>query len=148
MNWRCDVYVYEDVYGGWTTHVAGRRRIFPPVPDILCSDFSLRLHHWSGYEWDRETRKGVYPSWWRGAVYGAWSRFVAFWHRWIHMGTLRLIPLRPIGLPYDGESFNDPTPGECADRLEQLRAIGYIVPQSAIDRLRAEMDPNLRAASA
>ncbi len=26
-NWRCDLYCYEDVSGGWTTHVAGRRRV-------------------------------------------------------------------------------------------------------------------------
>ncbi len=45
---------------------------------------------------------------------------------------------KPIGLRYDGESYVDATPGECADRLEQLRALGYRVPQSAIDSLRAE----------
>jgi len=43
-----------------------------------------------------------------------------------------------IGLPHDGESFNDSTPGECADRLESLRAMGYVVPQYAIDALREE----------
>lgn len=26
----CDVYVYEDVYGGWTTRVAGQRRMVHP----------------------------------------------------------------------------------------------------------------------
>lgn len=45
---------------------------------------------------------------------------------------------RPIGLPHDGETFNDPTPGECADRLEWLRGLGYNVPQYAIDALREE----------
>ena len=44
----------------------------------------------------------------------------------------------PIGLPHDGESFDDDTAGECADRLESLRADGYNVPQYAIDALREE----------
>lgn len=25
-NWKCDVYCYEDVSGGWTTHVAASKR--------------------------------------------------------------------------------------------------------------------------
>ena len=44
----------------------------------------------------------------------------------------------PLGLPFDGETFDDSTPGEMADRLEWLRGLGYRVPQYAIDRLREE----------
>lgn len=138
MNWMCDVYVYEDVSGGWTTHVASNRRPLPPIPDLTFCTLSMALHRWSGYEWDRETRKGVYPSAWRGFVYGVWCGFTAFWHNRIHMGTLHLIPSLAIGLPHDGESFNDATPVECADRLEHLREIGYIVPDFAISALREE----------
>ena len=43
-----------------------------------------------------------------------------------------------IGLPSACKSFTDPTPGECADRLEGLRAEGFVVPQYAIDALREE----------
>lgn len=43
-----------------------------------------------------------------------------------------------IGLPNDGETFTHRTQLECADFLESLREAGYLVPQSAIDRLRAE----------
>jgi hypothetical protein len=43
-----------------------------------------------------------------------------------------------IGLPCDGETFNDGTAEECADRLEGLREMGYNVPQYAIDALREE----------
>lgn len=46
----------------------------------------------------------------------------------------------PIGLPLDGEDFTDATAGECADRAEELRALGYLVPQYSIDNLRAEHD--------
>lgn len=44
----------------------------------------------------------------------------------------------PIGLPHDGETFVDATAGDCAERLERLRALGYRVPQYAIDALWAE----------
>lgn len=46
--------------------------------------------------------------------------------------------LVPIDGPHDGETFRDPTPGACADRLIALRAAGYNVPQYAIDALREE----------
>jgi hypothetical protein len=45
-----------------------------------------------------------------------------------------------IGLPYDGEVFNDDTAQEAADRLEMLKSTGYNVPQYAIDALRDEAD--------
>lgn len=50
-----------------------------------------------------------------------------------------------IGLPHDGESFEDATAGGCADRLEALRGIGYHVPQTAIDALRREQVETLNA---
>jgi hypothetical protein len=43
-----------------------------------------------------------------------------------------------IDLPHNGESFNESSPGACADRLEYLRGLGYVVPQRAIDALRGE----------
>lgn len=47
-------------------------------------------------------------------------------------------PYEPIGLPHDGESFEHATPDECAENLERLQALGYNVPQYAIDALREE----------
>ncbi len=139
MNWRCDVYVYEHCAGGWTTHVAGRRRIFPPIPDLPLHRFP-RL----GGDYSRELRRVVYPSRWHAAaahvLFGAW----AWWHR-LSMWTVRIIPLRPIGLPFDGETFSDDTAADCADRLEWLRGLGYIVPQYAIDALRSEVDDGVTA---
>lgn len=43
-----------------------------------------------------------------------------------------------IGLPHDGATYNDPTPDACADRLEELRDLGYHVPPEAIEALRQE----------
>ena len=45
---------------------------------------------------------------------------------------------KPIGLPYDGESFDDPAASDAADRLQMLKDAGYNVPQYAIDALREE----------
>lgn len=134
----CDVYVYENCYDGWTTHVARRRKVIPPIPDLLLSDFSMSVNRWSKCELHKTTRKMVYPIWWREIIYRAWTRFAMFWHNHIHGLTLSIIPAKPIGLPHDGEDFDDDTPDECADRLEHLRALGYRVPQYAIDALREE----------
>jgi hypothetical protein len=134
MNWRCDVYTYEDVMGGWTTHVAGNRAIFPPIPEL---PFTW-LPDLQG-EWDREARRMRYPNRWRALVAAVVNR-VWMWSHRLNSWSLGLIPRRAIGLPFDGESFNDPTPGECAERLEWLRGLGYKVPQYAIDALKAEED--------
>jgi hypothetical protein len=47
---------------------------------------------------------------------------------------------KPIGLPFDGESFNDPSASDAADRLQMLKDAGYNVPQHAIDALREEAE--------
>lgn len=44
----------------------------------------------------------------------------------------------PIGLPHDGKSFNEPTAEAAANRLIELKRIGYNVPQDAIDALLEE----------
>lgn len=138
MNWMCDVYVYEDCGGGWVTHVAGRRRLIRPIHDILDSRLTMKLFAWSGGIWDVCNHRFVFPHFWRGLLYRAWSHFCAFWHRWVHLGSLALIPLRPIKLEHAGDTLRDDTAAECADRLEELRRLGYTVPQYAIDELRSE----------
>lgn len=133
MNWMCDVYVYESCYGGWTTHVASNRRIFPPIPDL-----SIMRVPTFGRKYDMETRRSSYPSRLHEIAGRACLSFWTFWHGRIHMGSLDLIPSRKIGLEHDGETFGDDSAGECADRLEWLRREGYNVPQYAIDVLRSE----------
>lgn len=134
-NWRSDVYVYEHCEGGFTTHVAGRKRVIQPIPDIPI--------HWLpnfGGKFSKDERKVVYPTKMRKiaayCIFWCWGR----WHD-VHTWSLDRIPLKDIGLPHDGESFSDDTADECANRLESLRAIGYFVPQFAIDALREESAP-------
>lgn len=137
-NHMSDVYVYEDAMGGWTTQVAGNRRAMPPIPSLLGSKADSAVYRWSGACWSAEKFNVVYPSTAHKRAHRAWMAFACFWHDHIHLATLRLIPLRKLGLPHDGQRLNDPTPGACADRLEALRKLGYCVPQFAIDELRRE----------
>lgn len=44
----------------------------------------------------------------------------------------------PITLPEAGTTIKDDSPSDCAETLRRLRAIGYHVPQYAIDELEAE----------
>lgn len=133
MNWMCDVYVYESCEGGWMTHVAGNRRIFPPIPDIGI----MRIPKF-GRKYDMATRRSSYPSRLHRLAGNACLSFWTFWHGQIHMRSLDLIPSRKIGLTHDGKSFSSDDPGECADLLERLMTEGYNVPQYAIDALREE----------
>jgi hypothetical protein len=109
-DYTCDVYVYEDVSSGWTTHVASNRVVWDdrrpaPVPFDTSSDEAFK--RWFG----------------RGREV---------------MDLLDVMPRREIGLPHDGETFSDDTPGECAETLLMLKSLGYNVPQDAIDALRDE----------
>lgn len=111
-DFQCDVYVYEDAAGGWTTHVARRRHVYnQPLPDAVPIPDST----------------------------GMSDQMQAFIDR--HLTVMNMVSeaeLVDIGLPHAGETFNDDTPGECAERLMKLRDIGYWVPQYAIDELMAE----------
>ena len=111
-DFQCDVYVYADVRGGWTTHVANRRVAYAePLPPPV------------------------------RAVPGDRDSVDAWLERHRLVTAMRdAAELVPIGLPHDGDNFTDDTPGECADRLESLRALGYNVPQYAIDTLREEAE--------
>jgi len=67
------------------------------------------------------------------ATHEAW--FARYWHVSMMLDQATRVP---IGLPHDGENIKAASAGECADELERLRAIGYRVPQHAIDTLRQE----------
>lgn len=109
-DFQCDVYVYADARGGWTTHVASNRYAYKePLPPVV--------------ECDPDNEE--------------------VWQAWLarHEVMRRLIDEADrvtIGLPHDGETYNDDTPSQCADRLEMLKGLGYVVPQDAIDSLRQE----------
>ncbi len=55
------------------------------------------------------------------------------------MAELAEIPMENIGLPHDGETFNDSTLETFRDRLIMLRAAGYIVPDYVFDLITDEL---------
>jgi len=130
----CDVYVYESCYGGWETHVAGRR-LKHNVPDEIKNMPRDTAEDWMAqYNTEKEWRESI-PSDEFACTYTDGEK------SW--PGTSRTpkdseyIDLSEIS-EYAGQSFADDTPGDCADRLEQLRESGLNVPQYAIDALREE----------
>ena len=133
-NFRCEVYVYAHCDGGYVTHVAGNRFIIPPIPEPPLSLIISR-----GGEFSREQRRVVYKRRIDAAIANITAR-IYIWLRKPHDWSLAMFPRRDIGLPCDAASFSDDTASACADRLENLRRIGYRVPQYAIDALRAEVE--------
>lgn len=115
-NGYCDVYVYADVHGGWTTHVAARRHP-PGAPDDGLSVFIDP--EWKGQ--DNEAIAAEYRR--RRDVWAAW--------------TEENEPVQ-IDHPLAGTSHNHETPGDCAGFLQLLKDGGFQVPQYAIDALLAE----------
>lgn len=115
-NGYCEVYVYADTNGGWTTHVAAYRRPLgaPPSPyETFLAD---------GQNFDMEKYK----------------RMEKAWYEWAEKN-----PRFPINHPEAGHSFNHGTPKECAVNLGRLRSEGFEVPQYAIDALLEEEKENV-----
>lgn len=118
-DYQSDLYVFGDVDGGYVSHVAGRRYVLAEsLPPPVDLGDSI------------ESRE-------------AWLER----HRKVQ-GIIKRSSHEVIPLPERGESFFHETAGECADNLERLRAIGYHVPQKAIDRLREEQDEADRSSQA
>lgn len=109
-DFACDLYIYESVYDCWTIHVAGGRHVgpLPPVPSL----------------------KELCDRAVTGEEYAAASKVRRAWMD--KHGTV------PIDLPHAGETFDLATPGECADKVEELAALGYCVPDYVVPTLREE----------
>lgn len=106
-DFQCDLYVYEDCSGGYTTHVAENRVIYKePLPAVVpLTPGTLK-------EWHARHEK-VYQ-------------------------MLHNVERAPIGLPHDGETFNDDTPEELLDRITRLIDMGYRCPPSVLEAIREE----------
>lgn len=121
-DWLSDVYVYEcengdDQPSDWVTHVAGNRIQDDAVFRALLPP--------------REPLPKPGDDVGALAYYGRYK---------LVMELQRAEPREYVDLPHAGDTLRDPTPGACADRLEYLRALGYRVPQGAVDRLRGEQE--------
>lgn len=107
----CDLYCYQDVSGGWTTHVASNKRVYTvPVPPPVAWAPNSDNAAWVERDQQMSALK-------EGAGYA----------------------LVPIGLPCDGETFHDPTLTEFRDRIVSLRAMGYQCPDSVLAEIDEEI---------
>lgn len=119
----CDVYVYEDVSGGFTCHVAARRIVnlheAPHVPNF-----------------------GDYESFKNGKTSDEDLKdFMQKYHEWMQWLDHKAVR-EPIGLEFDGKSFNVETATGMGNELSLLKMQGYNVPQYAIDALFEEGKEN------
>lgn len=114
-GFRSDLYVYANVSGKWTIHVAANRHRQIPPPT---------------YVYPEEHK--VYSD--SGGSFSLTPEGAAAWLKWQEESN----PLDPIDLPFAGATFDLDTPGECADKMEELGRLGYHYPAEAIQRLRAE----------
>jgi len=115
-DFKCDLYVYANVSGKWTIHVAGNRTIWlVDLPEEV---------PWPPRDEDQA------------------HRFVHRHLEVLHMMDEKHeganYRRESIELPYAGETFNLDSPGEAADTVAMLRDLGYSVPYDVIDELRAE----------
>ena len=120
-DFRSDLYIFEHVGGFWALHVAGSRYVHTPPPT---------------YEFPEEHK--VYCDE-RKISFSLTPEGVEAWIKWQDTDNPRVA----IDLPHAGEFFECATPGDCADKAEELMALGYHCPAYAIERLRdeqAEMD--------
>jgi hypothetical protein len=99
MQFRCDVYAYDDMSGGVTVHVATQWCPVPSPEIPWCGDALAWL-------------------WYRKA-----------WKQW------QELPYLPHQRRYAGEMRSGLSYREAAAWLEELRGLGYRVPQSAINEL-------------
>jgi len=130
-NFRCDVYVYEHVDGGYTTHVAGSRFLFPVLPDL--SPITLPF----GAKVERDPFRIVYSN--RLAELAANAYWwIMIWYGRLRSWLIRHTPRRDIPGPHGCATYSDPTALACAARLIELRNVGLRVPQWAIDTLVLE----------
>jgi hypothetical protein len=110
-NFRCELYCYEDVRGGFTTHVAGNK-VLGDIPE----------EDWAGFIAKRISAEEF-----------------AKQHK-AQMDYLDSAERAPIGLPYDGKSFNDPDLESFLARLLHLREVGYKFPDYVLDSVRGEIE--------
>ena len=117
-DFRCDLYCYEDVRGGWTTHVSGRRHVgdIKPAPNFYCPGYA---------DLPKDEQMAIAERW-------------AAQHK-EHMASVEACALVDIDLPHAGETFNDPTLAAFRERLIYLRSVGYNFPDYVLEVVDEEI---------
>lgn len=111
QQFECDIYAFAHMQGTYEVWVASQRHT-SPAPKPTVPPFPVKGTEQQIEEWIEAENQ--FDKWMDGAT------------------------LVPIGLPHDGAMFSFATPAEAAEKMEELRSVGYNVPQYAIDALREE----------
>lgn len=112
MDFACDLYVYESVYGGYVIHIASMR-VVGDIPKQMDIPETLEpIEAWFDQWYDSHQKQ---------------------------MKWLETAEKKSIGLPCDGKTFNTDTAQECLDKMLELRAMGYQFPDYALTSLREEI---------
>ncbi|MHA1437943.1 MAG: hypothetical protein ACTSPD_10235 [Promethearchaeota archaeon] len=112
-DFKCDLYCYEYVYGGWITHIAGLR---PKYKTKLPKKIKF----------SNPPTENQWKRWWKR-----------------HQKVLKMhskAKLIPIGLPFDGKTFHSNTLEEFLGLLIELRNIGYKFPDYVLVRINEEIE--------
>jgi hypothetical protein len=122
---KCDVYVYEDVSGGFTCHVASRKIVnldeAPHVPSLFDYE-SFQRPEGKITEEDMKDFMVKHRA----------------WMKWLQDGAIH----ENIGLEFDGKTFNVETATEMGNSLKMMKEMGYQVPDYAIESLWEEGKEN------
>lgn len=115
MNGACMVYAYEDCYGGWTIHLAGRKRKnqdkMPPNPfEALDGSAESVTEYLKRYKVQKE--------WMESPEGDEWTT---------------------LSLPHAGDSYQLGSLQEFKDKLIYLREVGYLFPDYVFDAIDEEM---------
>lgn len=116
-NFKCDLYAYEDICGGYTIHIAARRYKEGGRKPIPKACFNA---------------EGSYK---RGESAEADRLWDEHWNS-IDERT------EEITLPFAGTTINLNTLEEMRDKMKELVAIGYKVPDYVFERIEDEIKEN------
>lgn len=113
MNDQCDLYIYDDVDGGLTIHVASQRRQLPEdYPNHPLEDFAHQRITTTEF----------------GAILKKRAEI------------LEAAPSLPIGLSRDGQSYSNIGYEEGLALVKSLREEGYVFPDFVEDAIRENIE--------
>jgi len=124
-GFRCDIYAYEHVDGGFAIHCADARHIFP---DDWRDPWKAMEAATEGCEAGKEVSDRDK------------ERLAdAFWRYKAEMARLDTFPLAPINLPSAGETFREDNLEDFLARMLALRQEGFNFPDIVLDDIRDEI---------
>ena len=115
-KFKSTVYVYAS-QDGYVIHVAGNTIVGEGPEDPYSYEWIMKVAECKG---DQD-------------VLTEWERVKVAWEEW-----LEAAPREQLPAPHAGQIYTLDTPGECADKLREIKAAGLHVPDGVIEDLDQE----------